>query len=46
MEKTHEEKIRKRFKDELGEDLNEDDEEVIQNTKEFEEASEQLSKLM
>lgn len=50
MKQTHtkqiEEVIRKRFKDELGEELDEDDEEVIQNTKEFEEASERLLKFL
>ena len=41
-----ESKIEKRFKDELGENLNEDDREVIKMTKDFEEASNNLKKLI
>ena len=38
--------IEKRFKDEIGENLNEDDKEVIKITKDFEEASRKLSLLL
>jgi len=39
-------RIEKRFKDELGENLNEDDKEVIRITNDFEEASRKLSLLI
>lgn len=38
--------IEKRFKDKLGENLNENDKEVIKITKDFEEASKKLSLLL
>lgn len=39
------EEIKKRFKDELGDNLNEDDKEVLEDTIEFEETTDKISKL-
>ncbi len=38
--------VEKRFRDELGDNLNEDDKEVIEITRNFEEASRKLSLLL